>query len=122
MIKEFFRQIAIHIGWLLENPLALFRIIKSFICYLWNGFSEYDLMDTDAYILQKLDDILPAFIKHQTGYPHGFTNEEQWKKELGFFKRNIHRLLTDNLDYRLEDGVKKEISDFLGKHIWDLWF
>lgn len=122
MIKELFRQIGIHIDWFLDNPLGIFRIIKSFLCYLWNGYSDYDLMDVDDYLLHKIDAIMPAFIKHETGHPNTFKTEEDWKKELNFFRRNVHTYLTHNLDYRLEDRARKEISEFLSKYLWNLWY
>ena len=122
MIKSFFRQVAIHFDWFMDNPLGIFRIIKSFCCYLWNDYSDYDLMDTDDYILQKIDAIMPAFIKHETGHPSTFKSDEDWKKELNFFRRNVHTYLTHDLYYKLEERTKQEISEFLRKYLWHLWY
>lgn len=122
MIKELFRQIGIHIDWFLDNPLGIFRIIKSFLCYLWNDYSDYDVMDTDEYILHKINGILPSFIKHYEGCPTTFKSEEEWKNELNFFRRNVRNYLKHSLDYRLEERTKKEISEFLRKYLWNLWY
>ena len=121
MIKEFFRQVFLHLDWFLDYPTHLFIIIKSFCYYLWNGYSYEDVANIDRCILHKLYELIPLYQKRADAVPMPFS-KEGWDRELIKLRKNIERLETEDLDCKQEMRIQDEITAFLFKYFWYLWY
>lgn len=121
MIKEFFRQIFLHLDWFLDYPTHILIILKSFCYFLWYGYSFDDIADIDLYILHKLSELIPLYQKRADGVPMPLS-EEEWTLELNKLKSNIKRLEIEDLDPKTEMRIQDEITEFLSKYFWNLWY
>lgn len=127
MIRELVRQIISHIKWFFEHPLSIIYIIKSFLCYLWKGYSYQDLWDVDYYLMKIFNNIIGDFIedqKHIGGYPEGL-NDEEWIALLNKSKEWSDLILEDRYEsmdeyFKLEE-VKQKWLGFIFMHFFDLW-
>lgn len=121
MIKEFFRQLYLHLEWFYDYPSHFIIVLKSFCCFLWHGYSFDDIADIDLYILHKLSELIPLYQKRSDAVPMPL-NEKEWTNELNKLKNNIKKLETEDLNPKQEMRVQNEISDFLSKYFWYLWY
>lgn len=127
MIKELIRQIKEHIMWFFEHPLKIVYISKSFLCYLWKGYSYLDLWDVDYYLMKTFNNIIDDFIKKYRyigGYPEGL-NEEEWITLLNKSKEWSKLILEDDYkdanEYVKLEEVKQQWLCFIFTHFFDLW-
>ena len=121
MIKDFFIQFSLHLDWFLDYPSHFFTIIRSFCCYIWYGYSFDDIANIDRCLLHKLSELIPLYQKRADAVPMPLYKEE-WTRELNKLKKNIKRLETEELDGKQEMRVQDEITLFLSKYFWYLWY
>lgn len=121
MIKEFFRQLYIHFDWFMDYPSHIFIILRSFIYFMWYGYSFDDIANIDKFLLYHLGKLIPLYQKRADAVPMPL-NEKEWANELNKLKNNIKKLETEDLNPKQEMRIQKEISAFLSKYFWYLWY
>lgn len=124
MIKEFFSRTKTFLKDVWSNPSWAFQ---NYWWYLTKGYSYSDMQDMDYYLLEKMKDILPEFIKHTKGHPTKVMGKKVFHQKywLGYLKsleRDLKVLLSDNYDWKRQEKAKIFVKGFLYKHYFDLWF
>lgn len=121
MIKEFFRQLYIHFDWFMDYPSHIFIVLRSFIYFMWYGYSFDDIANIDKFLLHHLGKLIPLYQRRADAVPMPLYKEE-WTRELNKVKRNIQKLESGEIDSKTEMRIMDEISRFFNKYFWYLWY